>query len=167
MQSLLCLGNWKRADLAVRHLVESLTSTCSSNKRSSPLKSSHIVPQIPLSSYFEGFLPRSLTDKEFNWSGDTSLSTSSFQPQRGLSQFAYGSDFDASNNMPISSTTKSELSAFAEPLENLYELAAITKEEKTEILAIVDLLSEVANPHSASVYDSLDESGRRYTPFYV
>ncbi|KAF3439842.1 hypothetical protein FNV43_RR18120 [Rhamnella rubrinervis] len=155
-------GNWKRAYLAVRHLVESLTSTCSSKKRSGLLKSSHIVPQIPLSSYFEGLLPKSLPDKEFNWSGDTSLSTSSFQPQRGLSQFAYGSDSDVSNNMPITSTTKSELSAFVEPLENLHELAAITKEKKTEILAIVDLLSEMANPHSASVYESLDESGRRF-----
>lgn len=159
MHSLICLGNWKRAYLALRHLVESLTSTCSSNKRSGPLNFNHIVRQIPLSSYFEGLLPKGLPDKEFNWTGNTSLTTTS------LSQFAYSSDPDASNNVLTSSTSKSELRAFVEPLANLHELAAVTKEEKTEILAIIDLLSEVANSHSASVYESLDESGRRYASF--
>lgn len=157
MQTLICLGNWKRAYMAVKHLVEWLT-----DKRSKPVKSSHIVPQIPLSSYFECFIPKRLPDKGFHWTGDASLSTSSFQPQRGLSEFAYGLDSDPPNNLLISSSTKPELSAFMEPLENLHELAAITKAEKTQILAIIDILSEVTNPHSTSVYESLDESGQRY-----
>nr|XP_015888746.2 uncharacterized protein LOC107423659 isoform X2 [Ziziphus jujuba var. spinosa] len=150
-------GNWKRAYMAVKHLVEWLT-----DKRSKPAKSCHIVPQIPLSSYFEGFIPNSLPDKGFHWSGDASLSTSSFQTQRGLSPFAYGLDSGPPNNLLISSSTKPELSSFMEPLENFHELAAITKAEKTQILAIIDLLNEVANPHSASVYESLDESGKRF-----
>ncbi|KAK9279962.1 hypothetical protein L1049_013646 [Liquidambar formosana] len=157
----ICSGNWKRAYVAVRHLVEFLTSNYASEKTHSSAKSSHIVPQIQLSYYFEGHLSESSTDKKFEWSGDTTLFTSSSQFQSGLTQFGYNAESDASN-MFTSSSAKSELSGFAEPLEKLYNLAAINNIEKMQILAIIDLLNEVSSPHSASAYESLDQPGRRF-----
>lgn len=157
----ICSGNWKRAYLSVRHLVEFLTSYYASEKRFSFAKSSHIVPQIHFLDYFEGHLSECSTDKGFEWSGDATLFTLSSQYQRGLTQFAYNSKSDASD-MFIPSSEKSELSGFVEPLEKLYDLAAITNTEKTQILAIIDLLSEVRSTHSVSAYESLDTPGRRF-----
>ncbi|PON42363.1 WD repeat containing protein [Parasponia andersonii] len=150
-------GNWKRAYSAVRHLVECLDRA--SEKRCGTENSSHIVPQIPLSNYFEGLLPKSLPDKEFNWGGNAALNTFS-QFQKGSSQFVYNLESDSSNKNFMPSSTKSELNTFIEPLEGYYELAAITTVEKTQILAVIDLLGEMTNPNSA--YGSLDEPGQRF-----
>ena len=155
----MCLGNWKRAYMAVRHLVEFLSSNYGSKMETISAKSSVTIPQILLSNYFEGIFLRNSTDKGFQWSGD--LITTSSQFQSSTNQFAFNSESIASNNIFTSSSTKSELSGFVKPLENLYELAAINNKEKMQILAIIDLLGEVSNPH-ASTYESLDEPGRRY-----
>ncbi|XP_034708565.1 uncharacterized protein LOC117931671 isoform X3 [Vitis riparia] len=155
-------GNWKRAYIALQHLVECLTSTHAPERRHSTAKSSHIIPQIHLSNYFEGHLSKASTDKGFQWSREDTLVTSSAQFQRGPIQFSYNSESDAPRNMFSSSSTKSELSRFVEPLEKFYELAAITSSEKMQILAIIDLLNEVNNPHAASAYGSLDEPGQRF-----
>ncbi|XP_062091370.1 uncharacterized protein LOC133797478 [Humulus lupulus] len=151
-------GNWKRAFSAVRHLGECLG--CASEKRCSAEDSSNIVPLIPLSNYFEGLLQKISSDKGFNWGGNTSLTTSSYQFLIGSSEFAYNLESDSSNKLFMSSSTKSELNAFIEPLENFYKLASITIEEKTQILAIIDLLGEMTKPNSA--YESLDEPGQRF-----
>lgn len=141
----------------MRHLVEFLGRA--SEKRCSTANSSHFIPQIPLSIYFEGLLSKSLSDKGFNWGGNAALATSSSQFQLGSSPFGYNLESDYSNTNFMSSSTKSELNAFIEPLENFYKLAAITNVEKTQILAVVDLLGEMTDPHSA--YGSLDEPGQR------
>lgn len=158
----MCLGNWKHAYIALQHLVENLTSTQCPDRRHSNAKSSHLVPQIHLSNYFEGHPAKTSTDKEFQWSREDTLVTLSAQFQGGPFQFSYNSGCDAPRNMFSPSSTKSELSGFVEPLEKFYELAAITSSEKLQILAIIDILNEVDNPHSASAYGSLDEPGRRY-----
>ncbi|KAK4849046.1 hypothetical protein QYF36_020205 [Acer negundo] len=137
-------GNWKRAYVSVRHLVEYLTSNNLSEKRDCYAKSSHIVPQILLSNYFEGLLLKGSTDNGFQWSGVNTLTTS------------------ASDYMFSSSSPKSEGSGFVESIENLYKLAAISNTEKMELLAVVDLLNELSNMHSASAYENLDEPGRRF-----
>lgn len=155
--SLMCLGNWKRAYSALRHLIECLTHA--SEKKRGTVNFSYIVPQIPLSNYFEGLLQKSLPDKGFHWGGKAALNTSTSQFQMGISQFAYNFDSNSSNNLFTSSSTRSELIAFIEPLENFYELASITNVEKTQILAVIDLLGEMTNPNSA--YGSLDEPGQR------
>ncbi|KAF8395669.1 hypothetical protein HHK36_019619 [Tetracentron sinense] len=49
-------GNWKRAYVVVRHLVGYLTSANASEKGYSSAKSSHIIPQIHLSNYFQVLL---------------------------------------------------------------------------------------------------------------
>ncbi|KAJ6729607.1 RABCONNECTIN-3A [Salix viminalis] len=148
-------GNWKRAYVSVRHLVEYLASGCAAEKRYNSADHSKIVPQILLSKYFEGFLLKDSgsTNKGFQWNADARLPTSSSQ------FFAYNFTSDASNNMFAASSTKSELSAFAETLEK-YDFESLTNLEKSEMLAIIDLLSDVQ--HSACAYANLDEPGRRF-----
>ncbi|XP_028767605.1 uncharacterized protein LOC114725277 isoform X2 [Neltuma alba] len=146
-------GNWKRAYVAVRHLFDFLNSnyapenSCISKKIGPPV--------ILLSNYLEGLVSKGSQDREFQWSGDAasiSLSQSSFV------QFPYPSGFTVENT----SSTKSELDGFTRSLENLPGLEAIINIKKTQILAVIDLLSEVNNLHSSSAYQSLDESGRRF-----
>lgn len=148
-------GNWKRAYVSVRHLVEYLSSGCAAEKIYNSADHSKIVPQILLSNYFEGFLLKDSgsTNKGFQWSADARLPTSSSQ------FFAYNFTSDASNNMFAASSTKSELSAFAETLEK-YDFESLTNLEKSEMLAIIDLLSDVQ--HSACAYANLDEPGQRF-----
>lgn len=162
MLFLMSLGNWKRAYVSVRHLVEYLTSNDVSEKIYPSTKSGHIVPQILLSNYFEGFLSKSSANNEFKWSGvDTSMTSSQFNG--GITLFAYNFEsVDASTYMVNSSSPKSELCDFVESLENLHGLPAITTIEKMEILAVVDLLKEVSTMQSVSAYENLDEPGRRY-----
>ena len=150
----MCLGHWKRACAALRHLVEYLTSGYASEKRCSSGKNSSIAPQIHLSNYLEVLLSKDSTNNGFKWSADVILPTSSSQ------FFMYGTNFDASNNVSVPSLTTSELFGFIEPLEKMYDLAALTNIEKLQILAIIDLLSEIQQ--SSSAYENLDEPGRRY-----
>uniref|UniRef100_A0A9I9CN67 RAVE complex protein Rav1 C-terminal domain-containing protein n=1 Tax=Cucumis melo TaxID=3656 RepID=A0A9I9CN67_CUCME len=145
-------GKWKRAYSALSHLIEHL----SSDKKSSA-NSTYTIPEIPLSDYFEGVIKTS-TDKGVQWSTN-SLSS---QFKEGVSQWAFNWDSISNDNSFIPSSTKSEFSSFVEPLEKLYELAGLTSMEKTQTLAIVDLLGEISNKSSSSAYESLDEPGRRY-----
>ncbi|KAK7381980.1 hypothetical protein VNO80_00582 [Phaseolus coccineus] len=148
-------GNWKRAYVAVRHLVECLTSTYDPKKR-------HIskrigLPNIVLSNYLEGCISKVSQGKGFQWGGD---SASISQAQSSLFQFPYHSGSSAENESIFS--TKSELNGFIESLEKFPELPLLIDIEKTQILAIIDLLSEVSSAHSSSAYQSLDEPGRRF-----
>ncbi|TKY64098.1 DmX protein 2 [Spatholobus suberectus] len=152
-------GNWKRAYVAVRHLVECLTSNYDPKKR-------HIskrigLPNIALSYYLEGCISKGSQNKGFQWSGDAASMTSISQAQSTLFQFPYHSGSSAENGS-ISSSTKSELNGFIESLEKLADVPLLIDTEKTQILAIIDLLSEVSSAHSSSAYQSLDEPGRRF-----
>lgn len=151
-------GNWRRAYLALRHLVAHLSSDVHGKRA----KSRQIVPQMVLSGYLEGIVSESSPARQIQWSGDASSITSSFSFERGLTELSSKSDYDASSNKPNSLSLKSELSSFINTLERWHELEAMSQKEKTEILAIIDLLSEVNNLHSTSVYESLDEPGRRF-----
>ncbi|KAG7994737.1 hypothetical protein I3843_01G073200 [Carya illinoinensis] len=152
-------GNWKRAYMAVRHLVECLTSNYATKMKNISTKTCCIIPEILLSDYFDGSLFRNSTYKGFQWGGD--LTTTSSQFQSSMFQFASDSESFASNNIFPSSSKKSELSGFVETLENLHQLAAITNTEKNQIVAITDLLSELSTSQT-SAYESLDEPGRRF-----
>ncbi|XP_059651214.1 uncharacterized protein LOC132298889 [Cornus florida] len=155
----ICSGYWKRAYVALQHLVEYLTSSNAFVKRYRSASSGHIISPVHLSNYLEGFLSTSSSDKAFQWGEDASLISSSSQLQKGSTHSAYswGSD-----NAFTSSSTKSELQDFVEPIEKLYDFAAITNTEKMQVLAVIDLLHDISNPHSTSVYGSLDEPGRRF-----
>lgn len=134
------------------HLIEHL----SSDKKSSA-NPTYTIPEILLSDYFEGAVKTS-TDKGVQWS--TNSLTSQFK--EGVSQWTFNWESISNDNSFIPSSTKSEFSSFIEPLEKFYELAGLTSMEKTQTLAIVDLLGEISNKSSASAYESLDEPGRRY-----
>lgn len=160
--NLSCIGNWKRAYVALQHLVEYLTSTHAPERSYSTTKSGHIVPQIHLSKYFEGHLSKTSTDKGFQWSREDALFTLPAPFQTSPIQFSYNSESDTPKSMSSSSSTKSDPSGFVESLEKFSELAAITSSEKIQLLAIIDLLNELNSSNSASAYGSLDEPGRRY-----
>ncbi|CAK9136914.1 unnamed protein product [Ilex paraguariensis] len=158
----ICSGNWKRAYVALQHLVGYLTSNDASAKRHCLMESSRVIPPVPFSDYLEGLMSARSTDEKFQWSGDASLVTSSLQLQKDLTQVTYSWDSDASNGTFNSSRTRSELSGFAEQVEKFYCLGAVTNTEKVQVLAIIDLLQEVSSPSSVSAYESLDEPGRRF-----
>ncbi|KAI3441725.1 uncharacterized protein J3R85_001750 [Psidium guajava] len=149
-------GNWRRAYLALQHLV------AHSDAHGKRPKSRQIVPQMVLSSYLEGIVSESSPARQIQWSGDATSITSSFSFERGLTELSSKFDSDASINRPNSLSLKSELSNFVNTLERGHELEAMSQKEETEILAISDLLSEVNHLHSTSVYESLDEPGRRF-----
>lgn len=114
-----------------------------------------------LSSYLEGVVSESSPARKVQWSGDATSITSSFSFERGLTELSSKFDYDASSNRTNSSSLKSELSSFINTFERWQELEAMSQEGITEILAIIDLLSEVNHSHSTSVYESLDEPGRK------
>ncbi|KAK7389790.1 hypothetical protein VNO78_25084 [Psophocarpus tetragonolobus] len=152
-------GNWRRAYVAVKHLVECLTSNYDPKK-------GHIsrrigFPSIVLSYYLEGCISKGSQHKGFQWAGDAASITSISQAQSSLFQFDYHLGSTAENES-ISSSTKSELNGFIEILEKFPDLPLLINIEKMQILAIVDLLSEVSSAHSSSAYQSLDEPGRRF-----
>jgi hypothetical protein len=152
-------GNWKRAYVAVKHLVECLISNYDPKK--AQISKSNGLPSIVLSDYLEGRTPKSSQDKGFNWSGDVSSIASFSLAQSSSVQFPYLSDSSAENKSS-STSTRSELIGFIQSLEKFPDLPCLTNIERTEILSIIDLLSEVSNLDSSSAYQSLDEPGRRY-----
>lgn len=79
-----------------------------------------------------------------------------------ISQAPYYSGSSAENNS-IPTSTRSELNGFIESLEKFPDIPLWINIEKTQILAIIDLLSEVCSSDSSSAYQSLDEPGRRYS----
>ncbi|KAK7292823.1 hypothetical protein RJT34_15677 [Clitoria ternatea] len=150
-------GNWKRAYVSVRHLVECLTS----DPKMGHISQRTGLPNIILSDYLEGSISKGSQDKGFQWSGDGTSITSISQVHSSLFQFPIDSG-SGGENKSISTSARSELNGFIESLENLLDLRLLVDSEKTEILAIIDLLSEVSSPHSSSAYQSLDEPGRRF-----
>ncbi|KAL4360243.1 hypothetical protein S83_027107 [Arachis hypogaea] len=136
-------GNWKRAYVAVKHFVEYLTSNNDPKIRF--VSKNKGLPEMSLSYYLEGSLSEGSQDRRFQWSGDIASITST-------------SHMESS----ISTSTKSELNGFVESIENSPKLLHLTNVEKSEILAIIDLLGEVGSPHLSSAYQSLDEPGRRF-----
>ncbi|KAK6158901.1 hypothetical protein DH2020_006215 [Rehmannia glutinosa] len=82
-------GNWKRAFIALRHLVKHLSSSNLSKQRHGAKVSSNIISPVPLSNYLEGLLSPSSSDKLFQWS--------SSQLQSGLSHFVPVGGYDATN----------------------------------------------------------------------
>ncbi|XP_020882701.1 uncharacterized protein LOC9318142 isoform X3 [Arabidopsis lyrata subsp. lyrata] len=139
-------GNWKRASAALRHLSEYITSSDASEKVYTV--KSVLCPDILLSKYYEGSLSTGPNPKDFQWGGTS------------------GSSFNMESYSPNSShsspATDLEFSGFCEQLKKLSDGGNISRIEKLQYFAIADLLCEISNPHSTSVYASLDEAGRRF-----
>lgn len=133
----------------MKHLVECLISDCDPKKRH--ISKRNGLPNIILSTYFEGCISKSSQDTGFNWSGDAASI-----------QFPYHSGSGAENKS-ITTSTRSELDGFIESFKNFPDLPYLINIESTQILSIIDLLREVSSPDSSSAYQSLDEPGRRYS----
>ncbi|CAM8911029.1 unnamed protein product [Rhodiola kirilowii] len=145
-------GNWKRARFALRFLIEHFTE-----RESSETKSLSPAPQIPLSEFFEGHNLGSSTVNERQWSAQDG---SSSKVQSGFSAFAFGSEYDVPHI--ATSSSDSEISGFNKQMEKLLTLGYVTDIEKLQTCAIMDLLNEISSTHSASMYGSLDDPGRRF-----
>ncbi|XP_042479936.1 uncharacterized protein LOC122060893 isoform X2 [Macadamia integrifolia] len=83
-------GKWKRAYIAIQHLVGYLKSdnasvTCQYGNYCT--RPSPVIPQIHLSKYFEEIFSTSLGDKGLQWGGDTSMVSSSAQFETSSTQF--------------------------------------------------------------------------------
>uniref|UniRef100_A0A7N0UFG9 RAVE complex protein Rav1 C-terminal domain-containing protein n=1 Tax=Kalanchoe fedtschenkoi TaxID=63787 RepID=A0A7N0UFG9_KALFE len=146
-------GNWKRARFALRFL----TKYFATERRSSKMKFALPAPEVLLSDYYEGQEVGCSTVKEQCWSG---LDGSSSKAQLGFSAFAFGSEYDVSHL--TTSSPDSELIGFNDQMEMLQTLGYMTEIEKLQTCSILDLLNEISGSHSASVYGSLDEPGRRF-----
>ncbi|XP_020549231.1 uncharacterized protein LOC105173837 isoform X2 [Sesamum indicum] len=150
----LCSGHWKRAFIALRHLVQHLASSNLSKQGYGAKMCYNIISPVPLSDYLEGLLSPSSNDKLFQWS--------SSQLQTTLSHFSQIGGYDNPNSSLTSSSSRSEFNDFAKALERLYDYSYITEVEMMQALALIDLLQEVSNSHSDSAYGSLDGPGRRF-----
>ncbi|KAJ8621858.1 hypothetical protein MRB53_030387 [Persea americana] len=161
----LCSGNWKRAYVAVHHLVECLGSAETSDKcgeANSFRKPCNIIPQIQLSQYFGG-LSSSIHDKGLQWGGGVSSDISGSLFERSLFPLEeVNSTASFSGNMLGATSGKSEITRFIEALEKSHDLTAIMNMDKAQILAMVDLLGEVCDSCYSSAYESFDDPGRRF-----
>nr|CAD1824307.1 unnamed protein product [Ananas comosus var. bracteatus] len=155
-------GNWKRAQVVLKHLVDSLKTHETSNKNlacSRGGKSCHDVPEIDLSEYFMDTASTNFSNEGLQWGQNIST---------GISGLKFHSDvfhnIESSSGMNVSTTysEKSEIVSFIDTLQNCCAIAAITDIERTQILAIIELLGEIGDSAHASVYKSLDEAGRRF-----
>lgn len=114
-----------------------------------------------MSNYFEGIFSKSLGGGTFQWSGEVNAISLSSQIQNGASQFAPVWGHTAPSTSFSSSSIISETKDFLEAVGKLNDSGNITNDEKLQIHALIDILKEVSDPHSASAYGSLDEPGRR------
>ncbi|GAB4861575.1 hypothetical protein Ancab_036768 [Ancistrocladus abbreviatus] len=154
-------GNWKRAFLALQHVVESLGSAPAAEERTTSAELSRDITQIKLSNYFEGHISTRGIIEGFQWTrNDGSVNLSSFL-EVGPRHFGNNLASEACNNN-FGASTSSESGVFLEIVEKLHTLAAITDSQKIQIFAIVDLLREISNSQSTSAYESLDAPGRRF-----
>ncbi|KAL6534091.1 hypothetical protein OROHE_013924 [Orobanche hederae] len=131
----LCSGNWKRASIALRHLVKHLASRSMSELDHGAKTLSSIVSPVPLSDYLEGILPHHSSDKLLDWSTS--------QLQTGLFNFGSGDGYDAPNTTITLSSSRSEFDDFIESLERLHSYKHINIVEKMQVFALIDLLREV------------------------
>ncbi|KAK9147239.1 hypothetical protein Scep_005996 [Stephania cephalantha] len=155
-------GNWRRACAAVQHLVEYLNSnphvSCDEGRTHN-----HIIPQIPLSMLFDEQSSTELGDKVLQWGQDvTSGSSAEVSQTNSILSFGYNSEANLSTSIYNSTSIKSEISGFSETLEKYHGISGTTSMERTQILAIIDILDEITDSRRHSVYESFDAPGRRF-----
>ncbi|XP_072962625.1 uncharacterized protein [Typha angustifolia] len=144
-------GNWKRAQIVLQHLAESIrtSETSTTNMECTGFgESGHIIPEIHLSDYFMDTTSTNFSYKGLQWGENSTTRVSDFH-------------FHA-NVLHDVASQKSEVTGFAHTLNKCLDVAAITDIERMQILVIVDLLVEISDLSRASAYKTLDEPGRRF-----
>lgn len=118
-------------------------------------KSSHSIPELPLSEYFAATVSNNISTKGFMWGEDRSNTT--FNLLSPTASFLY-----EDGNLGINTTTnESKKSEIVELLDKNFSMCGISDSEKTQILAIYDLVNGIADQSRSSPYKNLDEGGRR------
>ncbi|XP_062213038.1 uncharacterized protein LOC133913785 [Phragmites australis] len=152
-------GEWKRANAALQHLVQSMKASETSKvmpECSSYRKSCHSIPELPLSKYFAATTSNDISNKGFLWGEDRSNTT--FNLLAPPNSFLY-----MDGNLGINTTSSaSKQSEITELLDKNFNMYAISDTERTQILAISDLMGEITDQSRSSPYKSLDEAGRRF-----
>lgn len=163
-------GNLKRASLALEHLVKYLHSskTSTNNTTDTEFKKTHpITQQICTAEYFEKAVSSiSTQSKDSSWGLDSSIKI--FDMQFESNPFHHEGGTSLAISSTRSSAPISQISALKNcvyTLENSHDIPSLNDMERTQILAVVDLLGECIDPNFSSAYESLDEPGRRYTWF--
>lgn len=151
-------GEWKRANAALQHLVQSMKVSETSKGMSKCIscrKSCHDIPELPLSEYFAD-TSNNISTKGFLWGEDRS--NTSFNLLSPSTSVLYADD-----NLGVSTTSASQTSEIVELLDKNFSIYGISDSERTQILAISDLMDRISNQaHSSCPYKSLDEAGRRF-----
>ncbi|XP_020264174.1 uncharacterized protein LOC109840081 [Asparagus officinalis] len=159
-------GNWKRVYVVLEHLVDAIKTADASATSSVTSKSGEhycYVPQIDLSSYFKEIVPTELYNKGLQWGQEITSGTSTLFFQNQGFQFADDSSSNkASANFSSATSQKYEIVDFIGSIEKSPDIKALRNIERTQLLAIVDLLGELKESTYSSAYDSLDKPGRRF-----
>ncbi|KAK8452923.1 hypothetical protein SEVIR_5G198200v4 [Setaria viridis] len=152
-------GEWKRVNAALQHLIQSMKASEASKvvpKCSSCRKSCHSIPELPLSEYFVATTSNNISNKDFLWGDDRSNTT--FNLLSPSNSFLY-----VDGNLGTNTTTSvSQNSEIVELLDKNFSIYGISDTERTQILAISDLMVEITDQSRSSPYKSLDEAGRRF-----
>ena len=154
----MCIGEWKRVDAALHHLVQSMKVSETSkamSKCNTCHKSSHSIPELPLSEYFAATVSNNISTKGFMWGEDRSNTT--FNLLSPSTSFLY-----EDGNLGINTTTSaSKKPEIVELLDKSFSIYGISDSEKNQILAISDLVAGITDQSHSSPYKNLDEAGRR------
>ncbi|XP_020593489.1 uncharacterized protein LOC110033754 isoform X2 [Phalaenopsis equestris] len=154
-------GNWKRAYIVLKHLVDSLkslnTSTtvvacCSSGKPC-------YIPHISLSKYLVGTTAEP-SGATLHWSKGSNFASANLEKNI----FQFGEDTlkqTVYKDFPLIDGLKSEFIGFIDTLEKSHYLVTLTNMDRIYILTVLDILLELSNTSYTSLYESLDEPGRR------
>lgn len=125
------------------------------SKCTSCRKSCHSISELPLSEYFIDTTSNNISNKGFLWGEDKNNTT--FNLLSPSNSFLY-----VDGNLGMNTTTgASKKSEIVELLDKNFSIYGITGTERTQILAISDLMVEITDPSRSSPYKSLDEAGRR------
>uniref|UniRef100_A0A1D1XGP0 DmX-like protein 1 n=1 Tax=Anthurium amnicola TaxID=1678845 RepID=A0A1D1XGP0_9ARAE len=151
-------GNWKRAYSIVRHLVRCLNSNDFGGQNSCLP-----VPEISFSDYFGEIHTRASQNKGLQWGHDIGKGASTVQFQQNLFQLAEGHSLvNVSESWSNSTSQESETMGFINTLKKSDNVRAIADIDRTELLAIVDVLGEISDPKNGFAYESFDQPGRRF-----
>uniref|UniRef100_A0A0E0MXX2 RAVE complex protein Rav1 C-terminal domain-containing protein n=1 Tax=Oryza rufipogon TaxID=4529 RepID=A0A0E0MXX2_ORYRU len=149
-------GQWKRANTVLQHLVQSMQA----NKISNTLlecsfcgKSCHNIPECPLSESFTDMTSNDISNRGLLW-GDNQRSTA-------FSLLSPSNSYPRMEDINTTTST-SQSSEINKLLATNVSISTISDMERTQIVALSDLLGKITDQSHASPYKSLDEAGRRF-----
>ncbi|KAL6884562.1 hypothetical protein ACP4OV_010498 [Aristida adscensionis] len=151
-------GEWKRANAALEHLVKLMKANETSkvmSECSSGSKSCRSILELPLSEYFTDTMSKNISNKGLLWGENRS--NMAFNLLSPSNSFSYSGDNFGINATAIGSQ-KPEIDQL---LDMNFGICAISDIQRTQILAIRDLMSVITDQSRSSPYKSLDEAGRR------